>query len=367
MRSFRVLALAATAVSALATSAAAQGSTEQLTFFGFLNQGFGVSGRLPILGLNSDATTDYRVAAVQARFALTPVDNFVVQAVTRSSGTSPISGPPGNVALDWAFYHHRFDKASIRVGRIPAPFGFLAETREVGTLVPFYRAPAGYYLESTRSLDGVMATSELSIAGGTLETSLFGGGTNASIVTYLPPGLPMASVTSKLRFERLLGAQLVYNTPIEGVRLIGGLATLRFLDTAKVQLAPALRLDLLSGGVEAAFDRAYARGELRRTKNGSNSRQYSYYAQAGVRPLRKLWINAQGDFAEGQEYVPAAGTYMGRVISEDKALSMSYHFTPTLVAKVERHWAKGGIDGFVAPTARLPYAHYGIASFAVSF
>ena len=368
MRSLRRLAFAATAASAaLTTSATAQSSAEQLTFYGFLNQGYGVSGALPILGLNKDASTDYRAAAIQARFAISPVDNFVVQAVTRSLGTSPQGVAPGTVALDWAFYHHRFDVASVRVGRIPAPFGFLAETREVGTLLPFYRAPANYYIESFRSVDGAMATNELPIAGGTLETSIFGGGTNGSLVTWLPPNFPVPFVNTKLRFERLLGAQMVYTTPLEGVRLLGGLTTLRVLDTAKVQPVPATKIGLLNAGIEAKFDRVFARGETRRIKSGSNARQYSYYAQAGVQPIKSFWINAQGDFAEDEGYVAAANTYMGRVSSADRALSLSYQFAPNVVGKVEQHWAKGGIDGFVAPTAPLPYAHYSIASFAVSF
>lgn len=368
MRSLRRLAFAATAVSvALSSSAMAQSSAEQLTFYGFLNQGFGVSGAVPILGLNKDASTDYRVAAIQARFAISPVDNFVVQAVTRSLGTSPQGVAPGTVALDWAFYHHRFDLASIRLGRIPAPFGFLAETREVGTLLPFYRAPANYYLESFRSIDGVMATNELSIAGGTLETSIFGGGTNGSIVTWLPPNYPVPFVNTKIRFERLLGAQMVYTTPIEGVRLLGGLTTLRTLDTARVQLVPATKIALLNAGIDARFDRVFARGETRRIKSGSNTRQYSYYAQAGVQPIKNLWVNAQGDFGEDEAYIAAAKSYMGRVSSADRALSVSYQFAPNLVGKVEQHWAKGGIDGFVAPNSPLPYAHYSIASFAVSF
>ena len=207
--------------------------------------------------------------------------------------------------VDWAFYHHRFDNASIRVGRIPAPFGFLAETREVGTLLPFYQAPAGYYLEAIRNLDGLTLTNQHSIIGGQLETTLYGGGTSGTLLTWVPPGLPFSYVLTKARFERLVGAQMVYTTPIEGVRLLGGLSTLRFLDTAKVQTAgPAVHLDLLNAGVDARFDRVFARGEARRAKNGSNAKTYNYYLQTGIRPLQNLWINAQGDFEHGGQLRP---------------------------------------------------------------
>jgi hypothetical protein len=363
MRTSRKLILAGAAASAiLSASAGAQGNVDKLTLHGFLNQGYGLSGPIPVLGLNKDATGDYRAAALQVRYAISPVDNFVVQAGSRSLGTSPFTSPSGSVTLDWAFYHHRFDLASLRVGRVPVPFGFLSETREVATLLPFYRAPANYYLESYRSLDGAMLTNDLPFAGGVLETSLFAGGTNGSIVTWLPTTV----ITTKLRFERLIGGELTYTTPIDGIRIRGGLAGLRSLDTAKVQLAPATKITVLSGGVDASFDRVLARGEWRRLKIASNQRQYSYYAQTGVRLLDKLWLNGQGDFSMTENYTAAVNDYVGRT-SADRAAALSYQFRPNIVGKLEQHWAKGGVDAFVAPTAETPYTTYSIASVAVSF
>jgi hypothetical protein len=55
------------------------------------------------------------------------------------------------------------------------------------------------------------------------------------------------------------------------------------------------------------------------------------------------------------------------MLSADRALSLSYSFAPNIVGKMEQHWAKGGIDGYVGPNAPLPQAHYSIASLAVSF
>lgn len=363
MRTLRTLVLASTLASAiLASRAGAQSNVDKLTLYGFLNQGYGMAGATPVLGLNKDATGDYRAAALQVRYAISPSDNFVVQAGSRSLGTSPFTSPPGTVTLDWAFYHHRFDFASLRVGRVPVPFGFLSETREVATLLPFYRAPANYYLESFRSLDGAMITNDHPFAGGSLETSLFAGGTNGSIVTWLPTTV----ITTKLRFERLIGGGLTYTTPIEGIRIRGGLAGLRSLDTAKVQLAPATKMTILSGGVDANFERVMARGEWRRIKVASNQRLYSYYAQTGVRLLDKLWLNGQGDFGATENFTPAVNEYVGRTTA-DRAAALSYQFRPNVVGKFEQHWAKGGVDAFVAPNAETPYTTYSIASVAVSF
>lgn len=363
MRIIRTLVFVAAAAAALVPArASAQSNLDRLAIYGFLNQGYGLSSAKPILGLNKDATGDYRAAALQVRYAVSSADNFVVQAGSRSLGTSPYSSNPGTIALDWAFYHHRFEHSNIRVGRIPAPFGFLSETREVGTLLPFYRAPAGFYLESFRSVDGAMFTSEIPFVAGSFETNLFAGGTNGTIATWLPTTV----VTTRLRFERLVGGDITYATPIQGIRLRGGIASLRSLDTATVQQVPASKLALLNGGLEASYDRFFARGESRRIKIGSNQKQYSHYAQAGVRPLEKLWVNGQLDLGSVEQYVPQLGGYVGRA-SADRAVGLSYQFAPTIVAKLEQHFAKGGVDAFVAPNAETPYTNYSIASLAVSF
>lgn len=362
MRSIRTVALTWAMIQlALPMSARAQSSADKLSFYGFLNQGIGVSGEKPVLGLNKDVSGDYRAAALQARYALSPIDNFVVQAGSRSMGTSPFSSAPGTVMLDWAFYHHRFEHAALRIGRVPVPFGLMAETRDVGTLLPFYRAPANYYLESFRSLDGVTATNDVRVAGGRLETIAYAGGTNGSIVTWLPTTV----VTTKLRFERLIGGDVTYATPIDGIKLRGGIASLRSLDTAQVQAAPATKLAVLSGGFDATFDRFFARGESRRIKIGSNSRQYSYYAQTGVRVIHTLRINAQGDFLSEGANTPIG--YVDHLSSADRGVSATYEFAPNVVGKMEQHWVHGGIDRFVAPGSETPYASYSLASLAVTF
>src|SRR4051812_14746216 len=121
MRPIRILAFAsAVVVTVHGTSAAAQSAAERLTWHGYLTQGYGVSSPVPILGLNRDPSGDYRAAALQLRYAMSPADNFVVQAATRSMGTSPYSSSSsGSVSVDWAFYQHQFEHASVQVGRIP--------------------------------------------------------------------------------------------------------------------------------------------------------------------------------------------------------------------------------------------------------
>ena len=364
MRNFRFLAAVAMLAPALyGTSAAAQtSSSDKLTWHGYLTQGYGVSSPVPILGLNRDPSGDYRAAALQLRYAIAPTDNFVVQAGTRSFGSSPYATTAGTVVVDWAFYQHQFAHTSLQVGRVPVPFGFLSELRDVGTLLPFYRAPATYYLESYRSLDGVKVTHYLSLPAGSLDVAAYAGGTDGRQITWLPNG---QYVNTKLRFERLVGGDLTYNTPIEGLRLRGGIATLRSLDTATVQTAPAMQVAVLDGGMEGNFDRVMLRGESRRMKIGPNGRTYDNYLQTGLRATSKLWVNGQVNMTN-VDNLTGAGRYEAQT-ADDRALGLAYNFQPNLVAKLEKHWAHGGVDAYVPAGTAPPFVSYAVASISVSF
>ena len=364
MRNFRLLAVTAMLAPSLygAGAAAQTSSSDRLTWHGYLTQGYGVSSPIPILGLNRDPSGDYRAAALQLRYAIAPTDNFVVQAGTRSLGSSPYAATTGTVVVDWAFYQHQFAHTSLQVGRVPVPFGFLSELRDVGTLLPFYRAPATYYLESYRSLDGAKVTHYLNLPAGSLDAAAYAGGTDGRQITWLPTG---QYVNTKLRFERLVGGDLTYNTPVEGLRLRSGLATLRSLDTAKVQTAPATKIVILSGGLEGNFDRAMIRGESRRMKIGSNSRTYDNYLQTGLRATNKLWVNGQVNMTNVDNLTAAGQVDMQT--ADDRALGLAYNFAPNVVAKLEKHWAHGGVDAYVPAGTEPPFASYAIASIAVSF
>jgi hypothetical protein len=362
MRNLRALALLCALTTA--STAGAQSGADKLTLHGYLTQGYGFSSPLPILGLNRDPSGDYRAAALQMRYELTPEDNFVVQVASRALGSSPINLTGSPIAVDYAFYAHRFSYATVRVGRIPMPFGFFNETREIGSLTPFYRAPANYYVESIRSIDGASVTNNTLIAGGSLETIVTAGGFDNKITAWTPT----SPLVIKSRNERAFSIQMTYNTPIEGVRLVGLAQSFRALDTAKVQAAPAQKLSVVGGGIDATFDRVYVRGESKRLKIGSNSRGSYYYAQTGVRLADGFWVNAQGDFVESSAYNAAAQGYLGSMTHNDKALGASYAFLPNVVGKLEHHWFRGtGIDGFVAPGSPTPYTTYNIASVSLNF
>ena len=75
----RFIAFLPLGVAAIATTAAAQSSESPFSFHAAINAGAGVSGKLPLLGIPSFGTFDYRTAALQFRYRLDNSDQFVVQ------------------------------------------------------------------------------------------------------------------------------------------------------------------------------------------------------------------------------------------------------------------------------------------------
>ncbi|HEX7239619.1 MAG TPA: hypothetical protein VF263_05110, partial [Longimicrobiaceae bacterium] len=145
----------------------AQGAlAEKLQVHGYLTQGYAQSGELPILGISEGGTANYRTAALQFRYGITEKDNFVLQFSHRDMGTSLFTSDESSVMLDWAFYQRRFGNGSVRVGRGPIPLGIYNEVRDVGTILPFYRAPSNFYYEGFETLDGASANYDFALGGG---------------------------------------------------------------------------------------------------------------------------------------------------------------------------------------------------------
>ncbi len=137
-------------------AAGAQAALDRLSVHGFLSQAFGMSQRNQVIGIPEQGTFDYRTAALQFRFAATDDDHVVVQFSHERFGRSPDVPGDAELEVDWAWYEHRFGPAtSVRLGKIAIPFGIYNEVRDVGTLLPFYRAPNVMYNERVFTIETV--------------------------------------------------------------------------------------------------------------------------------------------------------------------------------------------------------------------
>ena len=226
---------------ALATPAAAQET--KLQVHGYLTQAYGAAHGGTFLGIPEGGTADYRTAALQLRYTMTPNDQFVWQFSHRRLGTSPITVGEPELKVDWLFYSRQMGNLDLRVGRLPIPAGIYNEVRDVGVLLPLYRAPYDFYLEgafTSETVDGLSAGYHLfADAPWNVEVSLFGGRydmTNSN-TSYDSVGTPIAHTPEVVNVDNALGTQLWLNTPVDGVRAGFG----------------ASRLDVQSGDFEGKW------------------------------------------------------------------------------------------------------------------
>ncbi len=338
-----VAAAALLALAGVASPARAQEDLlSKLHVHGYITQGLGTSTDNQLHGIPVDKlTADYRALALQLRFAATEKDAIVVQVGNRSLAQSPLS-EGSEVKLKWAYYQRRLAGLDIRIGRTPYPKGIYNEIRDVGTLIPFFRAPYNTYTDGLETVDGAVVSRRFPLPGGfSAQVTALGG---KSDYVQLSPNVQLHTVyVSRTRFGPLYGGQAWLNLPLRGVRL-GGHGERVHLDNPRITGVnePHVASDL-AGYVDATFDKLFLRAETQLWQPG----QYDYhsaYAHAGVQPLPRLWLNGQWEAVKVTLHpgvaVPVPSDLAGE-FARDLAAGVKYDLSPMISLKVEGHRARG--------------------------
>jgi hypothetical protein len=336
----------------------------EVVIHGYLTQAYAFSDGHQIIGIPKQGTADYRTAALQVRAALSPQDSFVLQLSHERNGLSPINAVRDELEIDWVFYAHRFGNATVKVGRMPIPFGIYNEVRDVGTLLPFYRPARPVYEEtsfSTETIDGLLVSQ-----GFDLGTSWHLDGT-----VHFGNWETFNGQLQSVRSEKSLGVELWLDTPLDGLRVgVGGFQC----DQAVALPTSTLRLkrQVSHLSFEGKFGRIDAQVEFKRdtaqlATGGRNSRVLAGYGHLGFHVTDRLALHGEYDFLR-VELLNALDLGNDR----DRAAGLTYAFRPDLVLKGEYHWVKGfrvedapGLIPFrPVPTYKT---QFGIVSLSVSF
>jgi hypothetical protein len=337
----------------------AQGLSDNLSVHGFLTQGYATSSDLPIYGIPTDGTVDYRSAALQFRYALSASDNVVLQIRNRRLGTSALTAAEDDVQLQWAFYQRRIGKGSVRVGKVPLSLGLYNETRNVGTVVPFYRAPASFYMDGVETLDGANARYPLTFGAWEFEAQASAGSFDIRIPTFNPQ--TGAQMIMDIPIDWVYTAGGTLRTPVVGLSVSGMFQQFKAMDfmdpTAKIVSS------VMVGSVDGTFNRFFVRGEIRDLDWGILGIQ-SYYGQAGIHVLPSVSLLTQYEVSTTETTTPM-GVMSERSV-QDIALGANYRLTPNVVFKLEGHRNKGfNYDRPVVGAAGK--TTYVISSMSVSF
>lgn len=307
---------------------------------GGVSNGMGSEDEIAI-GIPEDGTTDYRTFALQFRYDMSEKDTFVVQLSHRALGVSPITDLEDEIELDWAFYERKIsDDTSLKVGRVQIPLGIYNEIRDVGTILPFYRPPIGFYNEgifTSETVDGfVLGHRFFAQKDWTLNFDIYAG--EWDLVEFAN------GMVAEVRTSDSFGGQLWLNTPVSGLRF--GLGAHKRTLSGGPFRPPGVEstVDEWYASVDGNFDRWTVRGEYRTFKPQINLpfgvidlELSAWYTQVGFDITDKFQAWVQYDAKLSKESSVAFLRDVDRDFRTDLGVSLVYLFRSNIVAKLEYH------------------------------
>ena len=376
---------------------------DKLQIHGFLTQAFadasfvegGVLGSPSslesALGIPEGGTSDYRTLALQFRYDMSPKDVMIVQFSSRTLGFSPINDVEDEIELDWAFYERQLSETtSIKIGRVQIPIGIYNEIRDVGTLLPFYRPPFGWYSEgsfTSETIDGlVLSNSFFQEASWSLDADFYIGEWKEF---EIDPNNPEVAVP--VRAKDAGGVQLWLNTPITGLRFGAGFNTKRLQGGLEFLRPPGTSSpasDHIFFSVDGTFERFAIRSEYRELDSTLATpivdigvTTIGWYLQLGYFFSDKVQLWAQLDDIDLEA---DSVIHLRKDTSDfrtDVGIALNYFFKPNLVLKAEYHEVEeeqplppnivfvppGGFAINPFPPVKADNGSYSILSFSVSF
>lgn len=346
---------------------AADDWTDRLTISGYFTQGFAVSDGLQILGITDEVTGDYRTGALQFRYEMSDKDLFVLQMDHERLGDSPSQPLRDDLGVDWFFYQRELGPTTtVSVGRVPLPIGIYNEIKDVGTLLPFFRASTSIYGDgtwTTESIDGIVLKHEFAGSSDwSLETSLYYGDYERIEDDTSIQAVEVVPVTNTV------GVQLWLNTPVSGLRF--GFGANRYDVTGGLFLPPGVTdtQEDMYFSIDADFGRVALRSEYYDDQYEGGFWK-GWNTELFLRATDQWTFIAAYDKGDLKFTVPFFAVF-DEEWSNDFALGANYAVRPDLVLKLEYHWHEGydiegqNVDSFFGPQLEVEYA---IASVSVHF
>ncbi|MBA3685401.1 MAG: hypothetical protein H0W72_09190 [Planctomycetes bacterium] len=202
---------------------------------GFASQGYLYSTKNNYLVMSQDGSTEYNEFGINFSSDLTDDLRLGIQIFARDLGELGNDQP----VIDWAVAdYHYSDLIGVRFGKVKQPFGLYNESRDIDLARTSVLLPQSVYTEGFR--DAAASFIGIDFYGrlpggpvGSVDYQLYGGGNsfedNNSIAQAFeepvatPPGVTRSVVIDKTRVKYLYGGQIIWNTPLDGLRLGGSL------------------------------------------------------------------------------------------------------------------------------------------------
>jgi len=272
------------------------------------------------------------------------------------------------------------------VGKVPMPRGIFNETRDVGTLLPFYRAPLSFYTEGIETLDGITAARRIPLGDSwQLDATAYLGSwsflqVQAEEAEHDEHGL--SSLVTDTRAQRAMGGQVWLETPIYGLRL--GFGGQRFAmqnegltgffgavhgheeeEGAEEEEEARQPGSLWQASLDGNFDRVTLRGEYQ-VFALEEITYYAGYGQVGFRFADRLSAHVQAELSR-VAHADEDGDLEFKH-TRDVAAALNFRLSPAMLLKFEGHLLNGhAFDTFIDPTGPSASGKYFITSISVAF
>ena len=121
---------------------------------GFLSQGMTHTSDNNFFGKSDDTVSfDYRELGINGSWRIIPELQISAQVVYRDAGLTDDSNVRLDYALaDYSYYSSESTLLGIRAGRVPTPFGFYNDTRDVASTRPGILLPQSIYFDRNRNI-----------------------------------------------------------------------------------------------------------------------------------------------------------------------------------------------------------------------
>jgi predicted porin len=232
--------------------------------------------------------------------------------------------------LDYAFAQYTVsDKLHIRFGRTYHPFGLYGEIRDIGTARPFIERPPEVYGDLgiiSAALEGADFYGDvLQSSAWRMHYDVYGGATELSVAE------PQKRETHTETIKAVIGAKIVFETPIDGLHLSAS----AFRGTRE-DIKESHRSDALS--VEYSNERWLVRAEAAEHQETSDSVK-SAYVEGAFRPAGPWQITARlGSVHQSFAEATVDSTFLRHRAA---GIGLNYWFDPKVVVKAEFHSLSG--------------------------
>lgn len=340
---------------------------QDIEIHGFASQGYLRSDANNWLGESSEGSAEFNEFGLNVTTELPGNIRVGMQVLARDLG------PLGNdeLTIDWAYGDWRWrDWLGVRAGRIKLPFGLYGETRDIDLARTQVLLPQSVYMETYRDITGAFIGGELYGSVplgpiGRIDYTLFGGANNlddeSSVAVQFEQSINPRVEVDDVDVSDLYGGQLIWGTPLEGLRIAGTLLAMK-IDVEAAALAPIMpgvtvrvpfTLDISNlvlgiasaeytiGGLVLAAEYMRFDGKAEGSLPGSDEvlNFQGWYGSATYRFTP--WLEAGLSYGESEDDRKVASYGNPRTYQRDIALSLRFDINPHWLVKLEGHYVKG--------------------------